>query len=94
MKRYAVDYSKSASKALLRMDKSVSRMIYGWVNKNLAGTSDPRIHGKALTGNLNGLWRYRVGNYRLIADIQDDRLVILMLEVGHRREVYDRTDLS
>ena len=43
----------------------------------------PRAHGKALTGNLSGLWHYRVGDYRLIAEIRDDRLVILMLEVGH-----------
>ena len=71
MKHYTVEYSKAASKALLKMDKSVSRMIYGWVNRNLAG-----------------LWRYRVGNYRLIAEIHDDRLVILMLEVGHRGEIY------
>ena len=88
MKRYTVDYSKAASKALLKMDRSVSRMIYGWVNRNLEGTSDPRIHGKALTGNLAGLWRYRVGDYRLIAEIRDDRLVILMLEVGHRSGIY------
>lgn len=88
MKRYTVNYSKAASKALLKMDRSVSRMIYGWVNRNLEGTSDPRIHGKALTGNLAGLWRYRVGDYRLIAEIRDDRLVILMLEVGHRSGIY------
>ena len=88
MRYYTVEYSKAASKALLKMDKSVSRMIYGWVNRNLVGTPNPRAHGKALTGNLSGLWRYRVGNYRLIADIQDDRLVILMLEAGHRGEIY------
>ena len=88
MKRYTVDYSKAASKALMKMDKSVSRMIYGWVNRNLEGCSNPRLHGKALTGNLAGLWRYRVGNYRLIAEIHDDRLVILMLDVGHRGEIY------
>jgi len=88
MKHYTVEYSKAASEALLKMDKSVSRMIYGWVNRNLAGTANPRLHGKALTGNLAGLWRYRVGNYRLIAEIHDDRLVILMLEVGHRGEIY------
>ena len=88
MKRYTVDYSKAASKALMKMDKSVSRMIYGWVNRNLEGCSNPRLHGKALTGDLAGLWRYRVGNYRLIAEIHDDRLVILMLDVGHRGEIY------
>ena len=88
MRYYTVEYSKAASKALLKMDKFLSRMIYGWVNRNLVGTPNPRAHGKALAGNLAGLWRYRVGNYRLIADIQDDRLVILMLEAGHRGEIY------
>ncbi|MBQ7169295.1 MAG: type II toxin-antitoxin system RelE/ParE family toxin [Synergistaceae bacterium] len=47
------------------------------------------IHGKALTGNWSGYWRYRVGDYRLIADIQDDKILILITEVGHRKEVYD-----
>ncbi len=63
-------------------------MIIRWIRKNLEGCTNARAHGKALTGNLAGLWRYRVGNYRLIADIQDDRLVILMLEAGHRGEIY------
>lgn len=88
MKRYTVDYSNAASRTLLKMDKSVSKMIYGWINKNLVNTENPRAHGKALAGNLYGLWRYRVGNYRLIAEIHDDRLVILMLEIGHRSEIY------
>lgn len=88
MKRFTVAYSISASKTLQKMDRAISRMIYRWVDKNLVGSADPRVHGKALTGKLSGLWRYRVGNYRLIAEIQDDRLVILMLEVGHRSEIY------
>ena len=89
IKHYSVEYSKAASKSLLKMDRSISRMIYGWVDKNLVNSSEPRTHGKALSGNLSGLWRYRVGDYRIIAQIQDDKLVILMLEVGHRREIYD-----
>lgn len=87
MKHYRVEYSKVVSKALLKMDRSVSRMLYGWVNRNLEGCPNPRAHGKDLTGNLSGLWRYRVGEYRLIVEIQDDRLVILMLQAGHRREI-------
>lgn len=87
MKHYRVEYSKVVSKALLKMDRSVSRMLYGWVNRNLESCPNPRAHGKNLTGNLSGLWRYRVGEYRLIVEIQDDRLVILMLQAGHRREI-------
>lgn len=70
------------------MDKSVSRMIYGWVPRSLVGTPDPCAHRRALTGNPAELWRYRVGIYRLIANLQDGRLVILMAEAGHRSEVF------
>ena len=89
MKQYHVDYSASTHKTLRKLDPGIRAMILRWIDKNLVGCSDARAHGKALTGSLSGLWRYRVGNYRLIADIQDDRLVILMLEVGHRSEIYN-----
>ena len=85
---YHVEFSKAARKALNKLDPNIRTMIVGWIRKNLEGTTNARIHGKALTGNLAGLWRYRVGNYRLIADIQDDKLVILMLEIGHRSGIY------
>ena len=64
-------------------------MIKAWIEKNLEGCADPRAHGKALTANRNGQWRYRIGDYRLICMIEDDRLVILALSVGHRREIYE-----
>ena len=88
MKGYHVDYSTSAAKKLRKMDPGVRAMIMKWIDKNLMGTANPRTHGRALAGNLSGLWRYRVGSYRLIAEIHDDRLVILLLEVGHRSEIY------
>ena len=86
---YRVEYETSARKALLKMDKSQYGYIMAWITKNLVNTDNPRQHGKALNGNRSGYWRYRVGHYRLIARIQDDVLVILMIETGHRREVYD-----
>ena len=86
--RYRVDYDKKADKQLSNMDTSVSRMIYDWVNEHLEGCSNPRAYGKALTGNRRGYWSYRVNDYRLIADIQDEKILILITEVGHRREVY------
>jgi mRNA interferase RelE/StbE len=64
-------------------------MIKAWIEKNLEGCADPRAHGKALTANRKGQWRYRIGDYRLICMIEDDRLVILTLSVGHRREIYE-----
>ena len=88
MSLYHVEFSKGAKKDLRKLDPSIRAMIVKWLRKNLENCSDPRAHGKALSGNLSGLWRYRVGNYRLIAEIHDDRLVILMLEIGHRSEIY------
>ena len=58
--------------------------------EEIANLDDPRSRGKALTGNLAGLWRYRVGDYRVVCDIEDGVLVILVVDVAHRREVYRR----
>ena len=88
MKSYRVEYSPKALKDIHKFDPSVARLIVTWVRKNLEGCSNPHIHGHGLSGNLAGLWRYRVGDYRLIAEINDDRVVILMLEIGHRGKIY------
>lgn len=86
--QYKVDYAKSAIKNLKSLDKPVRNMILNWIEKNLIDCTNPRQHGKALVGNHSGKWRYRVGDYRIIADILDDKIVILVLNVGHRREIY------
>lgn len=86
--RYKVEYTEKAVKALRKLDRSVLIMIKAWIDKNLDGCEDPRIHGKGLSGNRSHQWRYRVGDYRLLADIQDDKLIIVMVEIGHRREIY------
>lgn len=83
-----VEFTESALKQLRKLDKQTLRVIKNWVIKNLVDTSDPRIHGKALTGNLKGVWRYRVGDYRLFADIDDEIVTIEIFEVAHRREIY------
>lgn len=85
---YRVEFSESAVKQLKKMDKQTARVIKNWVIKNLVNTDDPKQHGKALVGNLKGIWKYRVGDYRLFADIEDDVLLIFIFEIGHRREVY------
>ena len=87
MKRYALVYSKEALKDLKKLDNSVSRVIYAWLKKNIDGCSDPRIHGKGLTANRSGQWRYRVGNYRIICKIEDDKVIVLVLTIGHRSAV-------
>ena len=71
------------------MDKYTRKLIYAWIDKNLQGCTDPRQHGKALTANRVGQWRYRIGDYRLICEIKDSEIIILVLEVGHRREIYE-----
>lgn len=88
MKRYALVYSKEALKDLKKLDNSVSRVIYAWLKKNIDGCSDPRVHGKGLTANRSGEWRYRVGNYRIICKIEDDKVIVLVLTIGHRSTVY------
>ena len=85
---YEVIFTDSTLKELKKLDKPVVRVIKNCVVKNLVDCVDPRIHGKPLKGNLKGVWRYRVGDYRLFADIRDDKLVIFLFEVAHRKEIY------
>ena len=89
MSMYKVEYAPLAIKQLKKLDKHISALIIGWIEKNLVGCENPRQYGKGLVANRSGEWRYRIGDYRILADIQDDKLVILIITVGHRREVYD-----
>lgn len=86
--KYKVTFSKDALKQLKKMDKPTAALIIGWIRKNLEGCDNPRTHGKGLTSNRSGQWRYRVGDYRIIAEIQDYKVVILVLNIGHRSDVY------
>lgn len=86
--RYTVEYTPQAIEDLRVSDKLNCALIIGWIEKNLAGCEDPRQHGKGLTANRSGQWQYRVGDYRLLADILDDRIVILTLHGGHHSEIY------
>lgn len=85
---YKVEFSESALKSLKKLDKSTVRVIKNWVVKNLVDCDDPRVHGKALKGKLAGIWRYRVGDYRLFADIHDNVVTIEIFEVAHRSKIY------
>lgn len=85
---YRVVFTNEAKKQLKKLDKHIAALILNWLRKNLEGCSNPRQHGKALLANRSGQWRYRVGDYRLIAEIQDDEIIILILAVGHRRAIY------
>jgi len=81
-------FSREADKQLEKLDRGISRMIVAWLMKNIHHCDNPRLHGKALTENRRGQWRYRVGNYRVLCEIQDDTLVVLAISIGHRRDIY------
>ena len=87
---YKVELSKRAQKDLDKLDGTVVRMILKWLKKNIDDSNDPRIHGKALKGNLAGYWRYRVGDYRIICTIEDDRLIVQVITINNRSNVYER----
>lgn len=86
--KYGVETTERFDKEFKKLDRYTQRMIKAWIEKNLVGCMTPRQHGKGLTANRSGQWRYRIGDYRLICQIQDNKLVILALSVGHRREIY------
>ncbi|MBS5433215.1 MAG: type II toxin-antitoxin system RelE/ParE family toxin [Firmicutes bacterium] len=85
---FRVETTARFDREFRKLDRYTQRMIKSWIDKNLEGCADPRQHGKGLTANRSGQWRYRIGDYRLLCDIQDERLVILALEIGHRRAIY------
>lgn len=77
-------------KTVKKMDKYQATLLTRWLYRNIDGTANPREHGKALSANRAGQWRYRIGNYRVIVEIEDERLVVTAIQVGHRRNVYDK----
>lgn len=85
---YHVEFTDRARKQLKKLDKGTAALIVGWLRKNIEGCADPRAHGKPLTANRSGQWRYRVGDYRILADIQDGKVLVLVLNVGHRSDIY------
>ena len=85
---WKVEYTESARGQLKKLDKQIARRILDFMDERIADSQNPRSNGKALTGAFGGLWRYRIGDYRIICDIQDETLRVLVLQVGNRREVY------
>ena len=88
MKSYHVDYTPEAKKIISKLDSSVRNRINDWILNNLEGCENPRWQGKALKGSLKGRWRYRVGDWRIIAQIQDEKIVILIVDVAKRNDAY------
>ena len=90
MKKYEVVLSERFKREFRKFDKYTQNILRSWINNNIVDCKDPRLHGKSLTGDMKGLWRYRIGDYRMICEIRDDELVILAITIGHRRKVYDQ----
>lgn len=86
-KKYKVNYTPRAIKSLRKLDKYTRNLIYAWIDKNLVDTENPRIHGKGLIENKSGQWRYRVADYRLICEIKEEEITILVLEIGDRKNI-------
>lgn len=86
---WLIEFEKEAEKELKKLDKQVARRIVKFLRQRVAALDNPRSIGEALTGStLGDYWKYRVGDYRIIADIQDDRVRVLVLRLGNRREIY------
>jgi len=85
---WSVEWDDAAVKELRKLDRQVQQDILRYFRERIAKDEDPRRFGKPLSRELTGLWRYRVRNYRIICNIEDDRLVVLILRVGHRKDVY------
>ena len=86
---YSLVFSKEADEQVSKLDPGVRRVILKWLEKTVDGSTDPRIHEKTLGSNRAGQWRYRIGDYRAICLIEDDRLVVLCITVAHRGDVDD-----
>lgn len=85
---WTLEYTPAARKSLRKLNVKVAERITSSIAE-IATLDDPRLRGHALVGKLRGLWRYRIEDWRIIVRIEDRRLVVLVLAIGHRREVYD-----
>ncbi len=85
---WTLQISDTAKRQLKSLDRTTANAVLRYMNRLILETENPRQRGKALTGNLAGLWRYRVGDYRVICDIEGGELQVLVLQVAHRRKVY------
>lgn len=84
---WRIDYADAALRQLRRMDRTAARRILDFMDERIAA-GDPRAQGKALSGPLGSFWRYRLGDYRVVCDIRDEVLTVLVVRVGHRKDVY------
>ena len=86
--RWTYSFDERALKELKKLGRQAQREILKYLDERIATEEDPRRFGKALRGELAGLWRYRVGDYRMICSLKEGQMLVLVLRVGHRRDVY------
>jgi mRNA interferase RelE/StbE len=87
-RNWRVEISRSAEKQIQKLNRDAQEAIVRFLRERVLAAENPRQLGKPLHGDKGGLWRYRVGDYRLICDIQDERITVIVLRVGHRKDVY------
>jgi mRNA interferase RelE/StbE len=85
---WRIEFTRTAERQITKLDHPAQKAIQRFLRERLLPAENPRQWGKPLHGEKRSLWRYRVGDYRLICDIQDEKVVVLVLEVGYRKEVY------
>jgi mRNA interferase RelE/StbE len=86
---WTIEYTETAGRELRKRDKQAARRILNFMDQRVAKSTNPRDIGKALKGEALGVfWRYRVGDFRIICDIQDEKLCVLVIRIGNRREIY------
>lgn len=85
---WTIEYTRTAETQLRKLDRPIARHILNYMDDKIAPLENPRTRGKALSGPLGELWRYRIGDYRVLCEIQDSIMRILVVEAGHRRQIY------
>lgn len=85
---YQIVTTDKFDKSFKKLEKQTQKIIKAWIEKNLMECENPRLHGKWLTANKSVQWRYRVGNYRILAEIRDNELVLVLIEASHRSRIY------
>ncbi|MCP9911785.1 type II toxin-antitoxin system RelE/ParE family toxin [Cyanobium sp. BA20m-p-22] len=85
---WRIEFTPAAAKELRKLDRQISRRIGAFLKDLVASCGDPRQRGNGLTANWAGLWRYRVGDHRVICQLEDDRLLVLVVRIAHRSEAY------
>ena len=86
---WTIEYDREAVKDLKQLDRSIQREIVDYLDMRIANAVDPRVFGKPLRGSRFGLWRFRLRDYRIICEIRSDRLIVLVVAIGHRSRIYD-----